>query len=214
MQTKEKASTSYKPNLPAMDAARLVCTPLLLLWRMKRLTPDGEKYTGRIQGGAIVAANHTSFADPFLVGVAFWYRRLFFLAAEAVMGGKLRSWLLKGVGAIKIDRNCADIDSLRKCVDVLKAGYLLSVFPQGGIAAEDEIKTVKSGAILMALQAGVPIVPMYICPKRRWYSRRTVVIGNPIEPRDYIAKKFPSTKDIERVSQILMEKMNHCKMHQ
>lgn len=214
MQTKEKTSTGYKPNLLAMDAARLVCSPLLLLWRMKRLTPDGEKYTGRIQGGAIVAANHTSFADPFLVGVAVWYRRLFFLAAEAVMGGKLRSWLLKGVGAIKIDRNCADIDSMRKCVDVLKAGYPLSVFPQGGISEEDEVTSVKSGAILMALQAGVPIVPMYICPTKRWYNRRTVVIGDPIDPKSYIAKKFPSTKDIESVSQILMEAMNHCKIHQ
>ncbi len=204
----------FRHNMPAMDAARLVCMPLLLLWRMKRLNPDGTKYTGRIRGGAIVAANHTSFADPFLVGVAVWYRRLFFLAAEAVMGGKLRTWLLKGVGAIKIDRNCADIEAIRKCVSVLKSGYLLSVFPQGGITGEDTVSSIKSGAILMALQAGVPIVPMHICPPKHWYSRRVVIIGNTVDPKNHVANKFPSTKDIEKISQILMEEMNHCMISQ
>ena len=69
------------------------------------------------------------------------------------------------------------------------------------------------GAALMALQAGVPIIPMYICPRKHWYSRRVVVIGNTVDPKAYIQKKFPSTADIDRVSQILLEEMNRCKSH-
>jgi 1-acyl-sn-glycerol-3-phosphate acyltransferase len=99
-------------------------------------------------------------------------------------------------------------------VEVLKKGHVLAVFPQGGISHDTEIKTMKSGAVLIALQAGVPIVPMHICPKKHWYSRRTVIIGNPIDPKKYIKNKFPSTKDIEQVSQVLMEEMNLCMMHQ
>lgn len=197
-----------------MDIARLVCAPLLLVYRMKRLTPEGEKYRGRIRGGAIVAANHTSMADPFLVGVAVWYRRLFFLVAEVVMQGKLRSWLLKGVGAIRIDRNTADVEAIRNSVNVLKEGHLLAVFPQGGITAGEEVQTLKSGAVLIALQAGVPIVPMHIYPRKHWYSQRVVVIGNEVDPRKIIQKKFPSTADIEKVSQVLMEEMNRCLVHQ
>ena len=101
----------------AMAGARLVCVPLLLVYRMKRVTPDGQPYKGKIRGGAILAANHTTFEDPFLVGVAVWYRRMFFLAAEIVMQGKLRTWLLKGVGAIKIDRHSADIEAIRRSVE-------------------------------------------------------------------------------------------------
>lgn len=196
----------------AMDMARLVCLPLLLVYRMKRITPSGEKYRGKIRGGAIMAANHTSFSDPFLVGVAVWYRRLFFLAAEIVMKGKLRSALLRGVGAIRIDRNAADIDAIRKCVGVLKEGKLLCVFPQGGIQGNDGVESVKSGAVLIALQAGVPIIPMYICPKKRWYSRRVVVIGEAIDPKTLIQKKFPTTADIDRIAKLLLEEMARCKI--
>ena len=212
----EKKKSEFRLGLRKlpMDMARLVCIPLLLVFRMKVLTPEGEPYKNRIRGGAILAANHTSFADPFLVGVAFWYRRLFFLAAEAVMRGKLRAWLLKGVGAIKIDRNCADIEAIHKTVNVLKAGYLVSVFPQGSITGGEEIKALKSGAVFMALQAGVPIVPMHICPKKHWYNRRVTIVGNIINPRDYIKNKFPSTQDMEKVSNVLMEEMNRCIVHQ
>lgn len=211
-QTKKPPLFSLK-RLP-MDMARLVCAPLLLLYRMRRLTPSGEPYRNKIRGGAILAANHTSFSDTFQVGVAVWYRRMFFLAAEVVMRTKLRSWLLTGVGAIRIDRNCADIEAIRKAVDVLKQGHLLTVFPQGGITGREQIQSVKSGAVLIALQAGVPIIPIHICPSKHWYSRRCVVIGDPIDPRAYIQKKFPSTADIEKVSQVLMEEMNRCAAHQ
>lgn len=197
-----------------MDLARLVCLPLIPLFRMKRLTPDGEKYKGRIRGGAILAANHTSFTDPFLLGVAVWYRRLFFLAAEAVMKGKLRKVLLKGVGAIEIDRYGTDIEAARKSVDILKKGYLLAVFPQGGIARDEQVQTLKGGVVLFALQAGVPIVPMHVVPKKHWYSRRVVVIGESLNPKAYVEKKFPSTADIDRISQKLLEEMKRCMVHQ
>lgn len=210
----EKKTGLFRWKRLPMDIARLVCVPLLLVYRMKRLTPEGEKYRERIRGGAIVAANHTSMADPFLVGVAVWYRRLFFLVAEAVMQGKLRSWLLKGVGAIRIDRNAADVEAIRNSVNVLKDGHLLAVFPQGSITAGEQVQSVKSGAVLIALQAGVPIVPMHIYPRKHWYSRRVVVIGNEVDPRKIIQKKFPSTADIEKVSAILMEEMNRCLVHQ
>lgn len=209
-ETRKSGHPFFKLKHIPMDAARLVCLPLPLLMRIKRRTPEGEKYKTKLKGGAIVTANHTSFTDPFIVGVTFWYRRLFFLVAEIVMKGKLRSLLLKGVGAIKIDRNSTDIEAITKSVDTLKQGYLLTVFPQGGINVADEIDTVKSGAVLMALKAGVPIIPMHILPKAKWYSTRTVVIGNAIDPKEY-CKKFPSTADIEKVTNMLAVELNRCK---
>lgn len=200
---------SFK-SLP-MDMARLVCAWLVVFWRIKRVTPDGEKYKSKIKGGAIIAANHTSFADPFIVGVTFWYRRLYFLVAEVVMKGVLRSFLLKGVGAIKIDRNAADIEAINKCIEKLKKGYLLTVFPQGGIHRDDDIEAIKSGAVLMALRAGVPIIPMHILPKEKWYSRRQVVIGESIDPKSMCPKKMPSTQDINNISAALMDELNRCK---
>lgn len=214
VQTQEKPHKLFGWKHIPMDVARLVCSPLLLVYRMKRITPTGEAYKHHIQGGAILAANHSTFSDPFLIGVAVWYRRMHFLAAEVVMKNKFRSWLLKGVGAIRIDRNETDIEAIRTSVKKLKEGYLVAIFPQGGITAGQQIESVKSGVVLIALQAGVPIIPMHICPKKHWYSRRVVVMGEPLDPKTYIQKKFPSTADMELVSQKLMEEMNRCAAHQ
>ncbi len=194
-----------------MDMARLVCSVLPPILRIKRVTPNGEKYKQKIKGGAILTANHTSFLDPFLVGVTFWYRRLYFLVAETVMKGKLRSILLKGVGAIKIDRAAADIEAINKSVEKLKKGYLLTVFPQGGIDRQDDIESIKSGAVLIALRAGVPIVPMHITPRKHWYNMRTVIIGETINPKEFCGGKFPSTADIKNITEALMNELKRCK---
>lgn len=192
------------------DLARLVCVPLLLFLRPKRLTPEGEKYKEKLKGGAILAANHTSFFDPFAVGVTFWYRRIFFFVAEVVMRGKFRPVLLKGVGCIKVERSIADVEAIKKAIEILSEGRPLTVFPQGGISEGEEINSLKSGAVLMALRAGVPIIPMYICKRNHWYERLTVVIGKTIYPSQMITKKIPSTADIERISNALLEEMNRC----
>lgn len=208
---KQQAHKLFSFRHLAMDMARLVCAPLIPILRIKRRTPEGEKYKHKIKGGAIIAANHTSFIDPFVVGVTFWYRRLHFLVAEIVMSGKLRSVLLRGVGAIKIDRGSADIEAITKCVAKLKEGFLLSVFPQGQINKNDSIDDVKSGAVLMAIRSNTPIIPMYIAPRKKWYNTRTVVIGNPIYPREICPKAFPSASDIQKITTLLSEELNRCK---
>lgn len=209
---KKKARLFDIRRLP-QDIGRLVCLPLLPWYRMQRLTPEGSKYSGKLRGGAIIAANHTSFTDPFSAGVAFWYRRMFFLVAEVVMQGKLRRALLRGVGAVEIDRKSADIEAIKRSVAILKSGRVLTVFPQGGIARGDSIGALKSGAVLMALQADVPIVPMHIIPKKKWYHRRRVVIGTTLYPKAMVTKKIPSTADINRITDALMEEMNRCRAY-
>ena len=68
----------YDFSLLPMDIGRVVCACFPLVFRLKRVTPTGERYKARVRGGAIVAANHTSFLDPLTVAVTFWYRRMYF----------------------------------------------------------------------------------------------------------------------------------------
>ena len=82
-----------------MDFARVNMALLPFFYRIKALTPTGERYRRYVRGGAIVAANHHGFSDPLVLFVTFWYRRVFFLAGELVMNGSLRSKLLAGLGA-------------------------------------------------------------------------------------------------------------------
>lgn len=193
-----------------IDMSRIVASPCQLAFRIKKYHVSGEPYRRKLRGGAILAANHLSFSDPFLISSTFWYRRVFYLAAEVVMQGKLRSFLLKGTGCIKIDRNISDLEAIKKSVALLKDGRCLAVFPQGTVVRGEEQVSVKSGAVLIALQAGVPIVPMYSLKRKHWYERKRMVIGDPIDPRDYISKKIPSMKDIEAASNALQEALEAC----
>lgn len=211
MEKKSKLHPLFSFKSLPMDMARIVSSVLIPVLRVKRYTADGKKYKGKIKGGAIIAANHTSFIDPFIVGITFWYRRMHFLVAEVVMRNKLRTILLKGIGAIKIDRNGADIEAVTKSVDKLKAGYLLTVFPQGEINRNDSINSVKAGTALFSVRASVPIVPMYILPRKHWYSSCRVIIGSTISPEDFCKKKFPSTEDINNITEALMNELNRCK---
>lgn len=194
----------------SMDFARVNMALLPLFYRVRARTPDGEKYRKKIRGGALIAANHYDFSDPLVLFVTFWYRRVFFLAGELVMNGSMRSKMLAGLGAIRIDRNIADMEAIRRCVGLLKEGHVLGVFPQGQITKTQEVSDVKHGAVLMALQAGVPIIPMYIQPHSKGCKGRDVVIGDPIYPNELCAKKIPSTADIQKISEILAAEMNRC----
>lgn len=194
----------------AYEASRLLYVILLVAYRPVLLTPEGKRFKGRIKGGALLAANHTTFSDPFVVGSAFWYRRLNFFTADVVMSTKTREKLLKAAGAIKVNRSIADIEAVRSAVEVLKEGRLLLIFPEGGVQAVGDVQPIKSGAALMALQAGVPIIPLFICYNARWYYRRRVIVGDPIDPKAICSRKFPSTADIENISQALQAQMEYC----
>lgn len=210
MVKKRKKAKLFNIKLLPMDFARVNCSPLPLICRVKRLTPSGEKYRHKIRGGGLIASNHRDFSDPLMMFVTFWYRRIFFLASELVMEKPFRSWLMRGMGAIRIDRNIADMEAIRTAVKRMREGHLLIVFPEGQLTQSEEVTAIKSGAVLMALQAEVPIYPMHVYPREKWYKPRVVVIGDPIYPNRLCSRKIPSTADINNISNILIEEMNKC----
>ncbi|MBE6946771.1 MAG: 1-acyl-sn-glycerol-3-phosphate acyltransferase [Ruminococcaceae bacterium] len=191
-----------------MDLGRLVCAPLLLIFRMKRLTVDGKPYKGKLKGPAVIVANHTGFVDPFTTGVCFWYRRMYFLASEEVMKGKFRSLLLKGMGCIRIDRTAFDIKAIHQAVDVLKGGRLVSIFPQGQIQSDSAIDHIKSGAALIALQSGAQIVPVYIPKAKHFFSRRVAVIADPIVMDEEM--RAGGMRQIDALTSKMRDSMNRC----
>ena len=199
-------------RLIPMDLARLVLLWLPLFFRFRRYDTAGAKYKKKIRGGALIVANHSSMTDPFLVWACLWYRRVSFLAAEAVMRNPIIAWLLRGCGCIKIDRNISDIEAVRKAVDVLQDKRIVAMFPQGAITHEEEFSQIKSGAILIALRAGVPIVPMYSNRKNTpWYRPTVVVMGEPLDCRDYCKKKMPTMAEIEAASAALLDRLEECR---
>ncbi len=194
-----------------MDLGRLVLSPALLGFRIQKRNSGGGKYKSKLKGNAIIVANHVSLFDPFVMGCAFWYRRMFFLASEKVMGSPIKNFLLTQAGCIKIDRNISDIEAIRKASDILKEGRVLTVFPQGEIKEAGAVAQVKAGAVLLSLQTGAPIIPVYSQKRSHFWQRRLVVIGQPLNPKSMTDKKFPSMADINRISEAVLGAIEECR---
>ncbi len=212
MQNKtSKKSKLFDLRLFPLDTARFFMMIMFPFMRVQKLGLDGKRYKTDLKGGAILAANHTGFSDPLTIGSAFWFRRVYFLAAEALMKNKFIAFWLKQAGCIKIDRNTTDIEAIRNSVSVLKDGKLLLLFPQGQIVQDDSNDKLKSGAVLMALQANVPIIPMYSNKRSHKFGFRRIIIGEPFYCSQHCKKKLPSVAETEQISDLLSQKINECK---
>ncbi|MFB7173728.1 lysophospholipid acyltransferase family protein [Streptomyces sp. NPDC056254] len=117
------------------------------------------------EGAAIVAGNHLSFSDHFLMP-AILARRITFLAkAEYFTGpgikGRLTAAFFRSAGQIPVDRSGKDAGqaALREGLGVLAKGELLGIYPEGTRSHDGRLYKGKVGVAAMALGAGVPVVP-------------------------------------------------------
>ncbi|MBI5817754.1 MAG: 1-acyl-sn-glycerol-3-phosphate acyltransferase [Verrucomicrobia bacterium] len=143
-------------------------------------------------GGVLVISNHISWFDPPLLNIAL--RRIpHWLAMVELFQSKFTHWFFTRAGVIPIDRSQPGSGPLKEAIRRLRAGHVVVLFPEGGI--QDGPRSVlggepviKEGAALIALKAGVPIVPAIIegarqsYVRRNWFFRRCTVrltLGEP-----------------------------------
>ncbi|MER5897196.1 lysophospholipid acyltransferase family protein [Streptomyces sp. NBC_00683] len=117
------------------------------------------------EGAAIVAGNHLSFSDHFLMP-AIIKRRITFLAkAEYFTGpgikGKLTAAFFHSIGQIPVDRSGKEAGqaAIREGLGVLSKGELLGIYPEGTRSHDGRLYKGKVGVAVMAIRAGVPVVP-------------------------------------------------------
>ena len=140
------------------------------------------------EGGCVVAVNHIAFLDVMAVSCVFPRRRLprYLAKAELFRIPVLRG-VIRGLGAIPLDRHGSDVGAVRRAIAIAESGELLTLFPQGtrqkGKNPADT--PIKSGVAMIASHARVPILPVCIKLKGERYRflRRTeVIVGKPIPP--------------------------------
>ena len=202
MQNKPKV---FQFNKLLMDIGRVLLMPSLLIFRIKKIYLCDKAEIKNLKG-ALIAANHSGMSDPLILNATFWYRRFFYTASEEVMTG-VRAKFLKAAGCIKIDRTIADYEAIKKCVSILKEGYMLGIFPQGHIGGGE----VKGGAVMIAAMADVPLVPVHIEKRAHWWQRHKVVFEKPINVQETTGKKLPGKQDIEKVIELMEERYENCR---
>lgn len=147
-------------------------------------------------GGAVVASNHVSYLDFIFVGLAAYRRdRLVrFMAKNSVFSSRISGPWMRGMKHIPVDRE-AGAAAFVEAIDALKDGELVGIFPEATISRSWELKKFKTGVSRLALQAGVPIVPMVVWGGQRVYTvdkryslRRgkaiSILVGEPLIPAE------------------------------
>jgi len=138
-------------------------------------------------GAAMVCANHSSRIDPFLAAFAFGLgHHVHFIAKVSLFKVPVLSGILKKLGMISVDRSLTDVSTIKSTLKYLKNGEKVAIFPEGRRAAAEGDVLAKSGAVKLAVRAGVPLVPVFIPRKKPLFHKIPVIIGKPysIEKRD------------------------------
>jgi 1-acyl-sn-glycerol-3-phosphate acyltransferase len=164
----------------------------LLFGCVARVRVLGSENVNRT-GGFLLAANHISHFDPFVISSVV-RRKIDWMAMAEFFRFTVVRFLLRAVDAFPADRDRADRKTIRTAIERLKDGRVVGLFPEGGI--RDGARSLLEGAPLrpgastLAHIAGVPILPCVILGSDRLYStkrwlplRRTpiwIAFGNPI----------------------------------
>lgn len=175
-----------------------------LLWQLPKVIHLSDK-TKKINGGAMITANHVNFGDPVLLMIAFWRRRLFSLASKDLYNGKFKKWFFTHVHCIQVDKQNFSMNSFHEVLERLKKDQIISIFPEGKLNLSNKMEAFKSGATLMAIRAKKPIIPVYLERQTKWPQRRIAIVGEPINPLDYCSG-VPTMQEINNFSKLLKQK--------
>jgi glycerol-3-phosphate dehydrogenase (NAD(P)+) len=140
--------------------ARGLVQPALWIWL--RLSKGGRKHA-RVKGALIVASNHRSFLDPFVIGASLpWRKPMCYVAKRELFEKRWQGWLLSRCGAFPIRRGESDEDAMTTARMVLERGGTVCIFPEGTRIRSGSLGTPKRGVGRLALQTGAPVLPVAV----------------------------------------------------
>lgn len=140
------------------DLLRLIVLPLCMV--VYRARPQHAEFVpGR--GPAIIAPNHFSAMDHFFCGI-YVRRRIRFMAKSQLFKGAL-GWALMHLGAFPVRRGQRDEESIATALEILAAGGVIVIYPEGGRSRTREIgERARPGVGRLALESGAPVIPVAI----------------------------------------------------
>ncbi|HKW93690.1 MAG TPA: lysophospholipid acyltransferase family protein [Methylomirabilota bacterium] len=172
---------------PLYRAAREACAPLLR--RLFDLRVEGVERLPA-SGSFILAANHHNYLDGVVLGVASPRPIAFLVMPRVFRATPLHPPFHRRIGSIPVNLERPDPGAIKRVLRVLDAGRVVGIFPEGPFSQEGRLVRGQPGAALIALRAGVPVVPAAIegtfeaLRARRFYVPRrhplSVRFGEPL----------------------------------
>jgi 1-acyl-sn-glycerol-3-phosphate acyltransferase len=183
--------------------------PTILLYRVRGI---GVENVPR-EGALVLAPNHFSQMDHFFVGV-YLRRKIRFMAKSQMFGPPVLTYIYKHGGVFPVRRGHHDEEAFKTAYTILDQGGMLLVYAEGGRSRSGEMGKPKPGIGRIALESGVPIVPVAIHGsarvrgwKRLRFPKVTVEFGEPlsfpVEPQPSRERQLEAATEVfDRVRQI------------
>ena len=128
-----------------------------IYFRMRRI---GLEHVPR-RGPVIIAANHRSFLDPFVIA-CMARRPMYYVAKQEIFKFSVVAWLLSSLGAFPVRRGAGDADMITTAKAILARGDIVLIFPEGTRTRPGALGEPKRGVGRLALETGVPVVPVAV----------------------------------------------------
>ncbi len=139
----------------------------LIGWFRWRLV-GAERLPPRESGGMVLVMNHIGWLDIPVIGSLLPYKyRLSWLAKSELFENPIVGWWFRTMNVIPIKRGKRDLAAMEAAIQALRDGAVLLIFPEGTRSRNGRLQTGRGGAVRMAMQAGVPIVPLAITGTER-----------------------------------------------
>ena len=151
--------------------ARAVLQPFFLVYfRLQRVGREHLPASGPV----IIASNHRSFMDPFVIGMML-RRPVYFVAKIELFGNPVVAWLLSALGAFPVERGQGDRGAMTTARAILERGDCVVIFPEGTRTRPGALAEPKRGVGRLALETGAPVVPIALigteAVRRGWRIR-------------------------------------------
>ncbi len=201
----QKKAKLFSLRCLLMDLIRITGALPGLVWLRPKIRYTSKQAKKRLRGGVLVIANHTSFIDPACMMYVLWYRRLYFVCHQAFVETKAGPFFRAAGCLIPINADNFSVGSFRSITESLRDGKAVTLFPEGHVNKGDEMLEFKSGMVLISMQSKRPIVPVYLKPRRHWYSRLKAVVGEPVDITS-LSEGRPAFSKIQEVTALLKKR--------
>lgn len=162
---------------------RAILVPVFLLYfRMQRIGREHLPASGPL----LLAANHRSFLDPFVIGTLV-RRPVYYMAKRELFARRWQAWLLNSLGAFPVDRGAGDSEAMDTARAILERGDCVVVFPEGTRVRSGPLGAPRRGIGRLALETGALVAPVAVIGtqgvRRGWRIRPRKVrlrVGRPL----------------------------------
>jgi len=182
-----------------------------LFWFFGRFRVEGTENVPA-QGGVILAPNHASYVDPPMVGAAL-RRPTWYMAKQELFEVPVFGWLIRRTRAFPVRRGAPDRRALRRALELLAAGEVVTIFPEGERRQPgNQLRDPELGLAFIAAHSGAPVVPVALLgtanllpPGAKFprFARTIVRFGQPLSFAHY-GERRPSKEHLQAISEEIL----------